>query len=146
IALAGFIKVGSDITELVWLQNTQVEIKQNTAALYQEYFPGSKLIAGRARVQTRNKLKSLQAGSGGNDFSYLLVTTSGLLKNQRVSIEELDYREGNLIAVMTLNDFSHLDRIKQRLQKDPTIAVNVKQSGARGNKVQVRFEISRVRT
>jgi len=145
IVLAGFIKLGSDIAELVWLQNTQSQIKQDTAALYQEYFPGSKLIAGRARVQTRNKLMSLQAGSGGNDFTYLLITTSGLLKNQRVNIEELDYREGNLITVMTLNDFAHLDRIKQRLQKDPTIAVNLKQSGARGNKVQARFEISRVR-
>jgi type II secretory pathway component PulL len=145
IVLAGFIKLGSDVAELVWLQKTQAQIKQNTEALYQGYFPGSKLIAGRARVQTRNKLMGLQAGSGGNDFTYLLVTTSGLLKNQQVNIEELDYREGNLIAVMTLNDFAHLDRVKQRLQKDPTIAVNLKQSGAQGNKVQVRFEISRLR-
>ena len=146
ILLAGFIKLGSDISELVWLQKTQIQIEQNTQSLYQELFPGSKLLAGRARVQTRNKLMTLQTGAGGNDFTYLLVTTSGLLKNQQVTIEELDYREGNLITVMTLSDFAHLDRIKQRLQKDPTIAVNLKQSGARGNKVQVRFEISRVRT
>jgi general secretion pathway protein L len=146
ILLAGFIKLGSDIAELVWLQKTQTQIEQNTQSLYQELFPGSKLLAGRARVQTRNKLMSLQGGAGGNDFTYLLVTTSGLLKNQQVNVEEIDYREGNLIAVLTLNDFAHLDRIKQRLQKDPTIAVNLKQSGARGSKVQVRFEISRVRT
>ncbi len=146
IVLAGFIKLGSDIAELVWLQKTQTQIQQNTQSLYQELFPGSKLLAGRARVQTRNKLMSLQAGAGGNDFTYLLATTSGLLKNQQVTVEELDYREGNLITVMTLSDFAHLDRIKQQLQKDPSIAVNLKQSGARGNKVQVRFEISRVRT
>jgi general secretion pathway protein L len=146
ILLAGFIKLGSDIAELVWLQKTQTQIEQNTQSLYQELFPGSKLLAGRARVQTRNKLMTLQAGAGGNDFTYLLVTTSGLLKNQQVNVEEVDYREGRLITVLTLNDFAHLDRIKQRLQKDPAIAVNLKQSGARGNKVQVRFEISRVRT
>ena len=104
------------------------------------------MLVGRARVQTRNRLLSLQAGAGGNDFTYLLVTTSGLLKNQHATVEEIDYREGSLTAVLTLNDFAHLDRIRQRLQKDPSIAVNLKQSGARGSKVQVRFEISRVTT
>ena len=146
ILLAGFIKIGSDIAELVWLQKTQVQLEQNMQSLYQEFFPGSKMIAGRARAQTRNKMLSLQAGSGGNDFTYLLVTTSGLLKNQKATVEELDYRQGNLITVLTLNDFAHLDRIRQRLQKEPSIDVKLKQSGARGNKVQVRFEISRLAT
>jgi general secretion pathway protein L len=146
IALAGFIKLGSDIAELVWLQKTQAQLEQNMQSLYQEFSPGSKMLAGRARVQTRNRLLSLQAGAGGNDFTYLLVTTSGLLKNQHATVEEIDYREGSLTAVLTLNDFAHLDRIRQRLQKDPSISVNLKQSGARGSKVQVRFEISRVTT
>jgi len=146
ILLAGFIKIGSDFAELAWLQKTQVQLEQNMQSLYQEFFPGSKMIAGRARAQTRNKMLSLQAGSGGNDFTYLLVTTSGLLKNQKATVEELDYRQGNLITVLTLNDFAHLDRIKQQLQKEPSIDVKLKQSGARGNKVQVRFEISRLAT
>ena len=144
--LAGLITIGSDYAELVWLQKTQVKLENNMQSLYQEFFPGSKLLAGKARVQTRNKMLSLQAGAGGNDFTYLLVTTSGLLKNQQATVEELDYREGNLITVLTLNDFAHLDRIRQRLQKEPSIDVKLKQSGARGDKVQVRFEISRLAT
>ncbi|MGB5308462.1 MAG: type II secretion system protein GspL [Arenicellales bacterium] len=144
LMLAGFVKLGSDITELVWLQKTQVQLEQSMQSTYQEFFPGSKMIAGRARVQTRNKILGLQSGSDGNDFTYLLVTTSSLLKNQKATVEELDYRQGNLITVLTLNDFAHLDRIKQQLQKEPSIDVKLKQSGARGNKVQVRFEISRV--
>jgi hypothetical protein len=79
-------------------------------------------------------------------YDHLLVTTSGLLKNQKATVEELDYRQGNLITVLTLNDFAHLYRIKQQLQKEPSIDVKLKQSGARGNKVQVRFVISRVAT
>ena len=146
LVLAGFIKLGIDFTELIWLQKTQVQLEQNMQSLYQEFFPGSKMIAGRARAQTRNKMLSLQSGSGGNDFTYLLVTTSGLLKNQKAKVEELDYRQGNLTTVLTLNDFAHLDKIKQRLQKEPSIDVKLKQSSARGNKEQVRFEISRVAT
>jgi general secretion pathway protein L len=146
IALAGFIKLGSDIAELVWLQKTNTQLEQSMQSLYQEFFPGSSMLAGRARVQTRNKLMSLQTGAVGNDFTYLLVTTSGLLKNQQAVVEEIDYRAGSLITVLTLNDFAHLDRIKQRLQKDSSITVSLKQSGARGNKVQARFEISRVTT
>lgn len=146
IALAGFIKLGSDIAELVWLQKTHTQLEHSMQSLYQEFFPGSSMLAGRARVQTKNKLMSLQTGAVGNDFTYLLVTTSGLLKNQQAIVEEIDYRAGSLITVLTLNDFAHLDRIKQRLLKDSSITVNLKQSGARGNKVQARFEISRVTT
>jgi general secretion pathway protein L len=146
LVLAGFIKLGSDFAELAWLQKTQDQLEQNMQSLYQEFFPGSKMVAGRARAQTRTRMLSLQSGSGGNDFTYLLVTTSALLKNQKAKVEELDYRQGHLTTVLTLNDFAHLDRIRQRLQKEPSIDVKLKQSGARGNKVQVRFEISRLAT
>lgn len=146
LLLAGLITIGSDFAELFWLQKTQVKLEKNMQSLYQEFFPGSKMLAGRARAQTRNKMLSLQKGAGSNDFTFLLVTTSGILRNQKTTVEELDYREGNLITVLTLNDFAHLDRITERMQKDPSIDVSLKQSGARGNKVQVRFEIRRSAT
>ncbi len=146
IALAGFIKLGSDVVELLWLQKTNTQIEQSMQSLYQELFPGSKLLPGRARVQTKNKINSLQNRSAGNDFTYLLVTTADLLKNQQVIVEELDYRQGRLLTVLTLDDFAHLDRIRQRLQNNISIEVNLKQSGARGSKVQARFEISRAAT
>ena len=146
IVLAGFIKLGSDVAELVWLQKTNTQLEQSMQSLYQELFPGSKLLPGRARVQTRNKIDSMQNQSVGNDFTYLLVTTTGLLKNQQVVVEELDYRQGHLLTVLTLNDFAHLDKIRQRLQSNTSMVVSLKQSGARGSKVQARFEISRAAT
>jgi len=146
IALAGFIKLSSDVGELVWLDKTNARREQSIQSLYQELFPGSKLLPGRARVQTKNKIDGLQNRSAGNDFTYLLVTTAGLLKNQQAVVEELDYRQGRLLAVLTLNDFAHLDKIRQRLQNNPSIKVSLKQSGARGSKVQARFEISRAET
>ncbi len=146
IALAGFIKLGSDVAELVWLQKTNTQLEQSMQSLYQELFPGSKLLPGRARVQTKNKIDSLQNRSAGNDFTYLLVTSSALLKSQQVTYEELDYRDGQLVAVLTLNDFAHLDRVRQKLQDDPSLNVSLKQSGARGNKVQARFVITRQST
>ncbi len=146
IALAGFIKLGSDVVELLWLQKTNTQIEQSMQSLYQELFPGSKLLPGRARVQTKNKINGLLNRSAGNDFTYLLVTTADLLKNQQVIVEELDFRQGRLLTVLTLDDFAHLDRIRQRLQNNTSIEVNLKQSGARGSKVQARFEISRAAT
>ena len=146
IVLAGFIKLGSDVAELVWLQKTNTQLEQSMQSLYQELFPGSKLLPGRARVQTRNKIDSMLNQSVGNDFTYLLVTTAGLIKNQQVVVEELDYRQGHLLTVLTLNDFAHLDKIRQRLQNNTSIEVSLKQSGARGSKVQARFEISRSAT
>jgi len=146
IVLAGFIKLGSDVGELLWLQKTNTQLEQSIQSLYQELFPGSKLLPGRVRVQTKNKIDRLQNLSAGNDFTYLLVTTARLLKNQQVVVEELDYRQGRLLTVLTLDNFAHLDRIRQRLQSNPSIKVSLKQSGARGNKVQARFEISRAAT
>ncbi len=146
IVLAGFIKLGSDVGELLWLQKTNTQLEQSIQSLYQELFPGSKLLPGRVRVQTKNKIDRLQNLSAGNDFTYLLVTTARLLKNQQVVVEELDYRQGRLLTVLTLDNFAHLDRIRQRLQNNTSIKVSLKQSGARGNKVQARFEISRAAT
>lgn len=146
IVLAGFIILGSDVGELVWLQRTNTHLERSMQSLYQELFPGSKLLPGRARIQTKNKIDSLQNLSAGNDFTYLLVTTASLLKNQHVVVEELDYRQGRLLTVLTLDNFAHLDRIRQRLQNNTSIEVSLKQSGARGNKVQARFEISRAAT
>ncbi len=143
IALAGFIKLGSDVAELVWLQQTNAKTEQSMQSLYQELFPGSKLLPGRARVQTKNKIDGLLNRSAGNDFTYLLVTTADLLQGQQVVVEELDYRKGGLTTVLTLNDFAHLDRIQQRLGSTASLDVRLKQSGARGSKVQARFEISR---
>ncbi|MFW2440435.1 MAG: type II secretion system protein GspL [Arenicellales bacterium] len=145
-ALAAFIKIGSDITELIWLHKTRAGLEQETQALYQELFPGSKLLSGRVRTQTKNKIDSLQSQASGSDFSFLLVTTVVLLKTQQATVEELDYRDGRLVAVLTLNDFAHLDRVRQQLQEDPSIDVSLKQSGARGSKVQARFIITRVAT
>lgn len=143
VALAAFIKLGSDVTELVWLQQANAKTELSMQSLYQELFPGSKLLPGRARIQTKNKMDGLLNRSAGNDFTYLLVTTSGLLKGQQVVVEELDYRKGGLTTVLTLNDFAHLDRIQQRLRSITSLDVRLKQSGARGSKVQARFEISR---
>ena len=136
----------SDVGELVWLRETNTQLELSMQSLYQELFPGSKLLPGRARVQTKNKIDSLQNLSADNDFTYLLVTTASLLKNQHVVVEELDYRQGRLLTVLTLDNFAHLDRIRQRLQNNTSIEVSLKQSGARGNKVQARFEISRAAT
>ncbi|GBE08827.1 MAG TPA: hypothetical protein ENG90_03255 [Gammaproteobacteria bacterium] len=146
IALAGFVKLASDVGELVWLRETNTQLELSMQSLYQELFPGSKLLPGRARVQTKNKIDSLQNRVTENDFTYLLVTTASLLKGQQVVVEELNYRDGDLTAVLTLDDFAHLDRIRERLQNNRSIEVSLKQSGARGSKVQARFEISRAAT
>jgi type II secretory pathway component PulL len=126
------------------LQQKQTRVEQMTQTLYQELFPGSRLLPGRVRTQTKSKLEGLQSLTGGNDFAFLLVATAGLLKNQQATVQELEYREGVLTTVLTLNDFAHLDRLRLRLQNNSSIDVKIKQSGSRGDKVQARVEIRKV--
>lgn len=143
VALAAVISFGSDVAELVWLKQKHAELGQQIDTVYAGMFPGSQVVPGRVRTQTETKLKKLASLSGGDDFTYLLVTVSGLLQNQQANLEEIDFRNGTLTTVLTLNDFSHMDRVQKTLQGNAGISVNLKQSGAKGNKVQARFEISR---
>jgi general secretion pathway protein L len=142
-ALAAIISFGADIAEYSWLKRQNAELGQKIEAIYAETFPGSRIVPGRLRTQTGNHLKKIASLSGGDDFSYLLVTVSQLLRTQRAVIEEIDFRDGKLVTVLTLNDFSHMDRVRKTLEGSDAISVDLRQSGAKGNKVQARFEISR---
>ena len=142
ILLAVLVKIAGDVAELNWLTRTHERLDEKAATLYQNLFPGTKLIPGKARVQMKNRVDELRLQHGRSEFTALLSSTGKLLKKAGVNVEELQYRKNILIAVCTMRDFSHLDKVKQVLQKDASINAKLVQSGAKGNKVQARFEIT----
>ena len=143
LAIVGlFALAGIDAAEYTWLKSQQDRIEMATSELYQELFPGSRLIAGKARVQTQSRIDELQARHGSNEFRVLLTPTADILKSAGAKVDELQYRDNTLSVVVSLRNFSHLDILKKRLEGEASLVTRLVQSGARGDKVQARFEIS----
>lgn len=142
VLLAVIIKFAGDIAELGWLTRTHERLNEDAASLYKNMFPGAKLIPGKARAQMKNRVEELRLQHGRSEFTALMTSAGKLLKKEGAKVEELQYRKNILTAVCTMRDFSHLDKVKQAFQKDASINARLVQSGARGNNVQARFEIT----
>ena len=140
--LALLIKLGGDAIELNWLSRTHDRLGQQITTLFQDLFPGARLVPGKARVQMQARLESLQRAGGDDDFARLLSAVAGRMSAAGARIEELRYQDGKLDVICTLRDFAHLDRVRQSLEQQTGFEVRLVQSGARGNQVQARFEIS----
>lgn len=142
VVLALLVKFAGDFAELTWLKESHQRLQQETAGLYQQLFPGARVVPGKVRVQLKNKLEELRQVHGGSEFSQLLISAGKRLMHAGARIEELQFRDGMLVLVCTMRDFSQLDAVKQALQNESSIDTRLVQTGAKGNKVQARFEIT----
>jgi general secretion pathway protein L len=142
LVLALLIKLAGDFAELNWLTQRHERLLEKTASLYQQLFPGARVVPGKVRVQLKNRIEELRQGHGGSEFSQLLMFAGKRLMQAGARIEELQFRDGMLVLVCTMGDFSQLDAVKQALQNESSIDARLVQSGAKGNKVQARFEIT----
>ena len=142
VMLVALVMVAGDIAEYAWFSRAQQNLHDESQAIYQELFPDSRMVAGKTRVQMKNRINELKQQHGRSEFTLLLTNAGRVLKRTGASIEELKYKDDTLVVTCTLRDFSHLDKVKQALRDDPWINARLVQSGARGDKVQARFEIT----
>jgi len=139
-AVALLTYLAADLVELNWLSRTRADIEKKMEASFHELFPGARLVAGKVRVQLKNRIEALNHKRDGNVLVMLLTSAGKRLRESGVRIEELQFRDGQLMVVCTMRDFSHLDAVKQALNDDSSLDVRLIRSGARGSRVQAQFE------
>jgi type II secretory pathway component PulL len=84
----------------------------------------------------------LRAGySGGAEFQQLLATVSRVASAAGTRVEDINFRDNSLVVTCTVADFSALDRLKQRFEKEPDVGVELQSSGAREQQVSARFRL-----
>ncbi len=139
------IKLGSDGAEYFWLTKRSDQLNTEIQQIWAKTFPGSKQVDPfTARIQMENKLNQLRSGiTGSGDFQQLLSVVSRAVPQSEARVEEVAFRDNELILTCSTADFAGLDRFKQRIEQSPDVSVELQSSSSRDNRVSGQFKLTR---
>lgn len=115
------------------------EIKE----IYGQTFPQARDTSG-ARKKMESALKSLRGGGSadGGGFTELLAKAGEQFKeNDRLAVQRLSYKGGQLDVSLTVTDLQQLDQLKQRLVDQAGLNVEIQSASSKGNQVEARMRI-----
>ncbi len=145
-AVAGLVAVallyGSLLMESRRLQAEDQELNQEMNSVFRQHFPGEPWL-GRPRFQVESLLQAREGGSDGFGFQSLLAAITGVTRQHRAEIEELNFRDDAMIVLCNVRSLSVLDEIQASLQSLPGLEAELLSSGARDDQVTGRFRVSR---
>nr|WP_274377160.1 type II secretion system protein GspL [Ectothiorhodospira magna] len=141
LALVQFIALG---WELRSLQAEQERLAQHITGIFQQTFPGSRVVDPRRQMQTA--LNSLQQNQGNDPAAsglVALLTATGpvLAAESGLVIQSLRYQPGRLDLDLHLADLQSLDRLRQRLESNPGWSVDIQSASTREDRVDSRILI-----
>lgn len=142
IIFALLLGLAADVYEYVWLSSKNDKLDSEITRVYQEIFPNKELEDYKSYRQVKSEITELRQKYDTNIFLPLLTVSGEVLKSADVNVQELQFKESNLIIMGTFRDFTHLDKTKQAFSNYNNLDVNVMRSSAVGERVQARFEIS----
>ena len=120
-------------------QRINTELRQ----IFSDNFPGEPYL-DRPRSQLQNILNRLQKGQLNNsDFQLLMTLVSEVSPQYNAVVEELNYKDKEMTILFTVQDLSSLDRIRSAFNQSGKLTAELLSSGARDDKVNGRFKISK---
>jgi general secretion pathway protein L len=141
LAAALAVKVGGDGVEYYLLKTEGARLEAQMRETYLSVFPDARKLDYPRRDMER-RAAQLRAGySGGAEFQQLLATVSRVASAAGTRVEDINFRDNSLVVTCTVADFSALDRLKQRFEKEPDVGVELQSSGAREQQVSARFRL-----
>ena len=137
LLLAGGLR-GQEYRALA-LESQELETRINEVLL--STFPGTKRIVN-ARSQMEQKLKELGAGQEHSRFLSLLERSGPhLVEIPQFRLKSLRYDQEALELDLQLKDLQSLDRLKERIVKEPGLRMEVKAAASKGGRVTARMKI-----
>lgn len=124
------------------LQSEQAALEERMVEVYQQTFPGGRIVDPRRQMETA--LRGLSSGTdgSGSDLQDLLTRAAPALAGEEgLSIQGLRYQAGRLDLDLHLGDLQGLDRLKQQLEQEAGWSVDIQSASARDNRVESRILI-----
>jgi len=119
------------------------QLDEDIKAVFLDTFPDTQRIVNPS-LQMTQRAKQLKSGYvGAGEFQNLLSSVARALPATQGKIEEINFRDNELIITCVTNDFAGLDRLKKKFAEDPQVKVELLSSGSRDNRVSGRFKIDR---
>jgi|GEM_PF-2001533 len=137
--------LGAGAAEYFLLNKRNTELNNEIQKIWADTFPGGRQVDPfTARTQMENKLNQLRSGvTGSGDFQQLLSVVSKAVPQSDARVEEVAFRDNELILTCSTADFAGLDRFKQQIEQSPDVFVELQSSSSRDNRVSGQFKLKR---
>ena len=145
-AMAGLVLVLQSMISGVetWQLRSQSEIlSTRIESTFREAFPDARRIIN-PRVQMERRIEELRerTGQGSQAFLALLLKGSGALHAiEGVNLNRLTFSSGNLDLELQVTDLQTLDQLKNRLQREDRVGVEILSASAQSDSVVGRLRI-----
>lgn len=141
LGLSLLLRVGMDAYDHVTLSNREARLDRDIEATLKEAFPDITRIVN-PRAQMEQRLKGLSLGAtGGDGFLSLLSVVASAATDADVTVEEITFRDNELLVTCRTRDFEALDRLQQRFGNEPRVRSELVSSGSQDNSVSGRFRL-----
>ena len=119
------------------------KINSEMRSLFSNYFPGEPYL-DRPRSQITTLIAQAKSGTNtSTEFQVLLNAVSQITPKFNAIVDEVSYRDSEMIVLCTVRDLASLDNIRQGFIDLGSINAVLLSSGARDGKVTGRFQLSK---
>lgn len=136
------LQLGNLIAEYRELAHKDSELRSQIVAVFKQTFPKSPLSSD-LRAQMQSELKRLQgSGNSGTSMFELLARAGPVLKKTEVlTLRGVRFKDNSMNLDIEISDLQALDELKQRLNKEGQLQVEIVSASARGGKVESRLQL-----
>ncbi len=139
------VQVGGAVVEYQRLATEKSRLWNEIVATYKKAFPGETNVPYPQR-QMEEHLKRLRGGgegAGGVSFVSLLARAGQHLRESNgLTLKRIAFKGGQLDVALTIGDLQRLDRLKQKLESEAGLEVEIVSAASRGKQVEARLRIS----
>jgi general secretion pathway protein L len=135
--------VGFHAFEYKQLESQKKETGLEIRSLFARHFPDEPYL-DRPRDQLISLINNARTGKVKNtEFQFYMNAVSRIIPGLNAVIEEINFRENEMIVLCTVQDLSSLDTIMQAFNEYGTINAVLMSSGARDGKITGRFRLNK---
>ncbi len=127
-----------------WMLQQQEEVKKaQLTSLFKSSFPEVKRIVDpMQQAKQRLEQRRREHGQGEDGLLSLLYRVGQALQGDRtLAFQTIEFREGVLQLRMQGKSVESIERFKQRIEKDPTITVEILSTVVQGADIEARLKI-----
>jgi len=140
VGLAILIRLGADGYDYFTLKAREKALDREIHATLTRVFPDiTRVVDPRAQMEQR--LAELKGGVIGGGFLPLLSVVASALPRSNATVEEITFRDAQMLITCSTRDFQALEQLQQRFGQDDRVVVRLVSSGSRENSVRGRFQL-----
>lgn len=133
---------GFQAIDLMQKRQTLLELESSNIDTFKALFPAEQRIVD-VRTQLEQQLRRLENPQGAEGFLFLLdQTQTAFASSTGFSMNELQYRDGNLFIGLEGEDLQALERLREQFSKQPAVELEVLSANAGSDGVKVRLRLS----